>query len=722
MNLPWTNNKELLIELAKLRERNIELEALATEQRLDHEELERINTLLRKVFETVPDLFAIIDKNHHILLSNWHGGYGYVPEALRSGNPICYETFYGRQAPCEPCHCLEVFSSNEPVFREKINPKIGWVKIHAYPIPDDSGKTTMVVEHIRDITEKKQAQMDLQRYRDHLVEMVDERTSELNQANKDLTRENSERREAEEALRASEEKFRAVAETSPAAIFLYQGEKFIYVNPSAERLTGYSQDEFLAMRFWDWIHPDFMELVKTRGLARQRGVSLPPEYEFCFLTNAGEEKWGILSAKCIEFAGKPTGIASFVDITDRKLAEEKLRDSEEQFRVMTSSAQDAIIMMDNNGLVSFWNEVAEHIFGYSKQETIGKVVHEILTPPCYREQYKLAFPAWRVAGQGAAVNKTIELTALRKDGSEIPVELSLASVKIKGMWNAIAVIRDITKRKKAEVEIREMNEELQQRSEQLLAAQGELVRKEKLAVLGQLSGSVSHELRNPLGVMSNAVYFLKSIQSNADENVKEYLDIISQEIENAGRIITDILDFSRNRTPKIMPTEPFLLVTNTLEKCAVPESISLNIDIPNTLPQLKVDPLQMDQVLQNIINNACQAMPNGGSITISARSVQVSEMELRGPEKNIQENGTLDVEPSSNSLEITVTDTGEGISPENMKKLFQPLFTTKVRGIGLGLTICRSFTEANGGRISVESQSGEGTSFKLTLPVEEGAT
>jgi two-component system NtrC family sensor kinase len=171
-----------------------------------------------------------------------------------------------------------------------------------------------------------------------------------------------------------------------------------------------------------------------------------------------------------------------------------------------------------------------------------------------------------------------------------------------------------------------------------------------------------------------------------------------------------------------LPTEPFLLVTNSLEKCAVPKSISLKIDIPNTLPQLKVDPLQMDQVLQNIINNACQAMPNGGSITISARSVQVSEMEVRGPENNILGNGTLNVEPSSNCLEISVKDTGEGISPENMKKLFQPLFTTKVRGIGLGLTICRSFTEANGGSISVESQSGEGTLFKLTLPVEEGAT
>jgi PAS domain S-box-containing protein len=593
MNLPWTKNKELLIELAKLRERNIELETLVNEQRLAREELEKTNTLLRKVFGVIPDLFAVIDKNQRIIFSNWQGGYSYVSEALREGNPICHEVYYGRKTPCTPCHVREAFSSGEPVSREKINPKIGWVKIYAYPIPDETGKTSLVLEHIQDISEKKQAQLDLQRYREHLVEIVDERTEELNKAIEDLTRENAERRQVEEALRANEEKFRAVTETSPAAIILYQGERLIYVNPSAERLTGYTPDELLAMRFWDWIHPDFSELVKSRGIARQQGVWVPPEYEFKFITKAGEERWGLLSAKCIEFEGKSTGIAAFVDITERK---------------------------------------------------------------------------------------------------------------------------------QSEIEIIKINEELQQRSEQLLATQEELVRKEKLASLGQLSGSVGHELRNPLGVMSNAVYFLKTIQTEADENVKEYLEIISQEIENAGRIISDILDFSRTRTPNILPTRLSTLLNNSLKKCTFPENISMTLDIPEKLPLLKVDPLQMDQVLQNLIINACQAMPHGGSITIGARSVQDPRLEVHDSAEYTMENGTLDPEPRSDFLEISVADSGEGISPENLKKLFQPLFTTKVRGIGLGLTICRSFTEANGGHITVESRPSEGTTFKLTVPVEEGDT
>jgi signal transduction histidine kinase len=233
---------------------------------------------------------------------------------------------------------------------------------------------------------------------------------------------------------------------------------------------------------------------------------------------------------------------------------------------------------------------------------------------------------------------------------------------------------------------------------------------------------VGHELRNPLGVMNNAVYFLKTIQTEADEKVKEYLEIISQEIENAGRIISDILDFSRTRTPNILPTRLSTLLNNSLEKCTVPENISVTLDFPETLPLLKVDPLQMDQVLLNLINNACQAMPHGGSITISARSVQDLRLEVSDSAENKMENGTFDLEPGSDFLEISVADCGEGISPENIKKLFQPLFTTKVRGIGLGLTICRSFTEANGGQITVESRPGEGTTFKLTVPVEEGDT
>ncbi|HET6419961.1 MAG TPA: ATP-binding protein [Geobacteraceae bacterium] len=313
---------------------------------------------------------------------------------------------------------------------------------------------------------------------------------------------------------------------------------------------------------------------------------------------------------------------------------------------------------------------------------------------------------------------------------------------------------EIAERKRAEEETRRLNEQLElkveERTGQLLAAQEELVRKEKLATLGQLSGSVGHELRNPLGVMNNALYYLNTVMTDVGENVKEYLDIIGHEINNCQRIITDLLDFARVKTPQSRAIAAGELVADSIRRCAVPESVRLRTEIPETLPMVVADPAQMVQVFENLITNAVQAMPEGGSLRISAREVEseklrvsssnqqpaasaqeVSSGKLKVESSNMElgvshfdapgsdiQSETFNLKPDADFVEISVEDSGEGISPENMKKLFQPLFTTKARGIGLGLTVCRNLTEANGGRINVESRPGEGTIFAVLLPAE----
>ncbi|KAF0215124.1 MAG: integral membrane sensor signal transduction histidine [Geobacteraceae bacterium] len=260
-----------------------------------------------------------------------------------------------------------------------------------------------------------------------------------------------------------------------------------------------------------------------------------------------------------------------------------------------------------------------------------------------------------------------------------------------------------------------MAEDLGKRTRDLLDAQEELVRKEKLSILGQLSGSVGHELRNPLGVMSNAVYFLQMVLADADETTKEYLEIIKKEIDNSQRIITDLLDFARTKTPQVKAVTAHELLNECLGRCAVPENVELRTELPETLPALKVDPLQMGQVLQNLITNGVQAMPIGGALSISAKKVRGRTAGSRSEERGTRT--TSNLEPAF--IEISVTDTGEGISPDGMKRLFQPLFTTKPKGIGLGLTVCKNLTEANGGKIEVESRLGEGTTFTVILPVGE---
>ncbi|MFA7060052.1 MAG: ATP-binding protein [Pedobacter sp.] len=251
---------------------------------------------------------------------------------------------------------------------------------------------------------------------------------------------------------------------------------------------------------------------------------------------------------------------------------------------------------------------------------------------------------------------------------------------------------------------------VKERTQQLLDTQEDLVRKEKLAILGQLSGSVGHELRNPLGVMSNAVYFLKMVLADADETVKEYLDIIKNEIDNSLRIITDLLDFARTKAPRIKTVTARELTDESLGRCAIPENIDLQTEIPDNLPFLRVDPLQIGQVLQNLITNAVQAMPDGGALRVAALRISSSNSKSK-----IQNSKFIE-----DFIEISVTDTGEGISPENMKKLFQPLFTTKAKGIGLGLVVCKNLVEANGGRIEVASESGKSTTFTVALPMDRG--
>jgi len=260
--------------------------------------------------------------------------------------------------------------------------------------------------------------------------------------------------------------------------------------------------------------------------------------------------------------------------------------------------------------------------------------------------------------------------------------------------------------KRAEEKLKEYSEHLEEiveeRTRELKDAQEELIRKEKLALLGQLAGSVSHELRNPFGVISNAIYYLKTVLPNADETTKEYLEIISAEVRNSNKIVSGLLDISCTQPAerkKIVVSE---LVDQALEKQPPPEGIKVTTKIPSGLPPVFIDPLQISQVLVNLITNAYQAMAKGGTLNIKARS---------GKDK----------------VSLSITDTGCGISKENMKKLFEPLFTTRAKGIGLGLSVSKNLVEVNGGSIEVESPStalgtgkgGKGSTFTVILPTKE---
>lgn len=367
-------------------------------------------------------------------------------------------------------------------------------------------------------------------------------------------------------------------------------------------------------------------------------------------------------------------------------------------KAVLENVVDGVAILDQKGVIESFNAAAEAMFGYTAPEVSGVRMKSLLP------EGDIIF-----GSEETGFGSNREIVGRRKDGLLFSMDLSVSGVCVGEQWMYICIMRDISQRKQAEKEIRRLNEELEEKVVELTRMQEDLIRKEKLATLGQLAGSVGHEIRNPLGVINNAVYFLNTVMPDADETVKEYLEIIRSEVDNSQRIITDLLDFARTRSPGIQSVMPATLIDNCLKKYAIPGNVSFSVDLPEILPRMEIDPLQMEQVLQNLITNSVQAMPEGGTVRIRAR-------EVRGVEENNIERAALKDKPGGDFVEISFTDTGAGISPENMKKLFQPLFTTKARGIGLGLVVCKNLVEANGGRIEVESRLGEGTVITLLLP------
>ena len=241
--------------------------------------------------------------------------------------------------------------------------------------------------------------------------------------------------------------------------------------------------------------------------------------------------------------------------------------------------------------------------------------------------------------------------------------------------------------------IRERTTELEQTVAALEEAQEQLVRREKLAILGQLASGVGHELRNPLGVMTNAVYYLEMIQPDTTAEIQEYHGILRAQIGLAEKIVGDLLDFSRIKPPRREPVVLADLVSTQVARLTVMEGVIVDSRVTRDLPLVHIDPVQVGQIVFNLLVNAVQVLEDcGGTLTID---------------------GSID----QDQLALHVRDTGPGVPLELRERIFEPLFTTKARGIGLGLAVSRSLAEANGGALAVTGETGAGAHFTLTMPI-----
>ena len=376
------------------------------------------------------------------------------------------------------------------------------------------------------------------------------------------------------------------------------------------------------------------------------------------------------------------------DITDRKLAEEELLDSEEKFRLTVQSASDAIFITDSKNHIISLNKSAKNMFGYKEEEVIGKSF-TILLPERYQETYQYGLE-WMLNYDDISIsNKSIEMHGMRKDGIEIAIDLSAASWKTTSGTYKASIVRDITDRKRMEEEIIQINMNL------------------KIAdkIKTQFLSVVSHELRTPLTPMKAQLQMnLAGYFGTIAEKQKSSLEMILRNTERLDRMIVDVLDISKLEAGvmKFSKDEANLnlLVRNAIETMvqkAEDKKIKINLK-EESVPDIIMDTDRIAQVVLNLLNNAIKFTYPGGSIDV-------------------------DISCNQMNAHVRVKDTGIGIRKEDQEKLFQPFVqvdsteTRNFEGTGLGLSICKGIINNHGGKIWLESEFGKGSTFQFTIPI-----
>jgi len=536
-------------------------------------------------------------------------------------------------------------------------------------------------------------------------------------SNRDIT----ERKKTAEALRQSVERFRDLVESMNDWIWeVDRNGRYTYVSPKVETLLGYKQEEVLGKSPFDFMPPD-----EGQRVGKVFGETIAKRAPLIALENTNLHKNGrlvVLETSAVPFFdlnGKFCGYRGIdrditermqmlqaleeanllleKELVERKAAEQELQVVNEQLSILLDSLPIAIHRSRAEGdfALTYMSHNVVTVTGYEPGDFIEK--SDLWITHIHPDDAPGIDSGRTILFEKGA--NTYEYRWLAADGSYRWIQDSRRLIwfedgtpsYIVGIW------QDITERKQVEEKIRRLNDELgervQARTKQLLEAQEELVRKEKLALLGQVAGSVGHELRNPLGVMNNAVYFLQTVLAEADETTREYLNIIKNEIADADRIVSDLLDAVRTMEPQPVAVDVRELIGQTLRRYLLPSTMTVTLEIPETLPPVWVDAEQMQQVFRNLISNGVEAMAEGGTLAISAL-------------ENRQED----------TVTVHVRDNGSGMTPEVLAKIFQPLFTTKARGIGLGLVVVKNLTRANRGTIMVQSEVGQGTTFTVTLP------
>jgi len=544
-----------------------------------------------------------------------------------------------------------------------------------------------------------QMSLSLRRNQGHLEARVEERTADLTTTNRRLVQEIAERQRMEELLRESRERLESIIRASPLPIFLITPDGIVNMwNPAAERLFGWPAEAVIGQPLPIVQEDRQDEFANLRRRVLQRGSLRGVEIRR--RNREGEMLDLVLSAAAVHDAsGQVIGIMSLlVDVTEQKHLERALQRSEERYRELVNKQGEGIGVVDLEERFRFANPAAHRIFGVPRGDLVGRSLRDFVD----RGTYEWLRRQTERRRQGEETS--YEMTITRADGEErILLVTATPHHDEEGAFNdTFAVFRDITQRKRMEQELQtysvRLEEMVERRTRALREARDRLLRQEKLAALGQLAGSINHELRGPLGNLKNAAYFLQMALEKPHQEVEETLEIIEQNVHRADAIVTSLLSFVRTEETKRRALDVSALVRRVLKDEEMPDQIEVLEDLGADLPPVEADPEQLRQVVRNLISNAVEAMAEGGRLTV--RTAETTD----GPLEAARE------------VQISVKDTGEGIPERAKGAIFDPLFSTKAEGVGLGLALVRMLVEAHGGRVEVESEVGTGSTFTVRLP------
>ncbi len=513
------------------------------------------------------------------------------------------------------------------------------------------------------------------------------------------------RKQAEEQQQKTESILQLITDNISDVVWMFdlKEQRYSYISPSVEQMRGHSPEQAMGMSMEETLTPDsYQKALKRISLLVASPETINKNLEIIELQQCHADGRVLdieIAARLIRDAeGNPASLAGITrDITARKIAEKKLQEEKEKFRSLFEHITDYVLILkahNNDLVITDMSESACHYHGYTRNELLGQSI-SFLDLTGYNEKQKRESLRFLQSGQ----TYPFETVHRRKDGTTFPVGAAIKQIEIDGEPHLFAIEHDLTMRKKAEAERNELEQQLRQ--------------KYKMEAVGLMAGGIAHNFNNNLAIILGNLELIK-MRTSADAKLGEYLDNATIGVHRSRTLVQQIMTYSRQNTHRKTPIQPALVIEETckLLRSTMPTSVELEFH-SSSLPEMAIqaDSTRIQEALLNLCNNAVHAMNEKGTLTISLHTTHLDMADIPAQ---------FDCQPGL-FAELTIKDTGSGMTPEIIDKIFDPFFTTKDvdEGTGMGLATVLGIVEQHEGLIKVASEPGEGTTFALYFPVAE---